>query len=87
MKKIVSCLSVLLFLSASASPAPKARDLKPLADTLGLRLERRTGVKQDLRINRVLKRGNTLDLYFNSELAFYPWYEGDKEWFLSQLKE
>ena len=87
MKKIVSCLSVLLFLSASASPAPKARDLKPLADTLGLRLERRTGVKQDLKINRVLKRGNTLDLYFNSELAFYPWYDGDKEWFLSQLKK
>lgn len=40
-----------------------------------------------LKMSRVASRGTTLNLYFSPELSFYPWREGDPEWFTDQVRK
>ena len=82
-------LPIVFLLSLLGSPdmaaAPRARDFGPLCDTLRIRLLAHTGVDQKLKMNRVVARGSKLDLYFSPELSYYPWYNGDLEWFRREL--
>jgi len=70
---------------AVASALPRARDFKPLCDSLRVLLRERTSVDNELSITKIKANGGELDLYFNAGLSYYPWHEGDVEWFFSRL--
>ena len=80
-------LLVTLLLSGLALEAQTAREFKTAADSLRARLRRRTTVDASLKLNRVTKRGTTLDFTFSKELGDYPWREEDVEWFREELLE
>ena len=86
--KRISYLTLLLALicMTDAMAAPRARDFRPICDTLRVRLLAHTGVDQKLKVNKVVARGANLDIYFSPELSYYPWYEGDLDWFLRKLR-
>ena len=64
---------------------PRAKSFSDLCDTLSARMKERTSVDLELKITRVQKNGSKLDLYFNSELSYYPWHDGDEAFFRSEL--
>ena len=74
-----------LLLSGLALPAQTAREFKTAADSLRARLHRRTTVDTFLKVNKVTKRGTTLDFRFSKELGDYPWRAEDVEWFRKEL--
>lgn len=56
-------------------------------DTLELRMEERTGVRADLKLKKVLRRGTLNDFYFSSSLGDYPWKSPDVAFFKTLLQE
>lgn len=72
-----SCLSL--------SAAPRSKDFQPLCDSLRVWMFQRMGVDQELSVTRVRTNGKTLNLYFSSDLSFYPWREKDIDWFRATL--
>ena len=87
MTRRLSALPLLLALAlpAAAQSVPRARDFRPLCDTLAARLERRTSVHQHISVSKVTRNGKTLDLTFNADLSYYPWHSADVEWFRAEL--
>ena len=87
MKRLILLLLVLFTAVSATAQGSSAREFRPVADSLKARLQRRTTVLCNLKIDKVLKRGNVLDFYFSQELVDYPWRSGDIEWFQDQLRE
>jgi hypothetical protein len=79
-------LFVTLILSGLTLQGQTAQEFKSVTDTLRARLHRRTSVDASLKLNRVMKRGTTLNFIFSKELGDYPWRTNDKEWFEEQLR-
>ena len=79
-------LLVTLLLSGLTLQGQTAREFKTATDSLRARLHRRTTVDASLKLNRVTKRGTTLDFTFSKELGDYPWRPDDQEWFEEQLR-
>ena len=73
-------------LAALPLPAQTAKEFRTAADSLRARMERRTRVKVPLKLNKVLKRGTTLDFHFSQELSDFPWRAADVEWFREELR-
>ena len=61
-------------------------DFKPACDSLSVLLQERTTVNGNLVLKSVMRRGNTLDFYFNESLGDFPWKSGDPRWFRKQLE-
>jgi hypothetical protein len=76
-----------LLLYSLILPAQTAREFKTAADSLRARLHRRTTVDSYLKVNKVTKRGTTLDFHFSKELGDYPWRAEDVEWFRKELMD
>ena len=59
---------ILLLLACLAATGMQAqsinRDFRAVADSLRVRLEERTGVKRPLRLDKVMRRGDLVDIYF-----------------------
>jgi hypothetical protein len=85
MRKLL--LIATLLLSSLLLPAQTAREFKTAADSLRARLHRRTTVDSYLKVNKVTKRGTTLDFHFSKELGDYPWRAADVEWFRKELMD
>ena len=81
-----SAAALLLSLSAGAQ-GQMVRDFAPACDSLKAGLQRRTTVRSALRLTKVMKRGESLDFYFNQSLLDYPWREADLSWLRATLKE
>ena len=79
-------LFVTLILSGLTLQGQTAQEFKSVTDTLRARLHRRTSVDASLKLNRVTKRGTTLNFIFSKELGDYPWRTNDQEWFEEQLR-
>ncbi len=79
-------LFITLILSGLTLQGQTAQEFKSVTDTLRARLHRRTSVDASLKLNRVMKRGTTLNFIFSKELGDYPWRTNDKEWFEEQLR-
>lgn len=71
---------------ARAQSVPRARDLRPLCDSLSVLMQERTSVQQKLSVSRIVRSGKALDLHFSAELAYYPWREDDIRWFSDRLR-
>ena len=80
-----SLLIAALLLTGLSLSAQTAREFKTAADSLRSRLRRRTTVESSLKVNKVTKRGTTLDFHFSKELGDYPWRAEDIEWFRKEL--
>lgn len=78
-KSILAAITLLLA-PVCLQAAPRARDFQAVCDSLRVRLRERTGVDTELRMTRVSVRGQSLDLYFSSDLSYYPWREDDVKW-------
>ncbi|MBR5923843.1 MAG: hypothetical protein IKZ60_00125, partial [Bacteroidales bacterium] len=80
-------VSAILLLSLSAN-AQKAllEAFKPVTDSINVLAKEHFNVKSYQKLNKAMKRGNTLDLYFTKELGDLPWRPGDPKWFRAQLK-
>ena len=76
----------LLSLVTASAGVPRAKDFTSVCDTLRVRLHDRTGVDEELKMDRVKARGGKLDLYFSAELSYYPWHDEDINWFLRELR-
>lgn len=60
---------------------------KPVADSLSNVLRERTTTVSRVRIDKVLKRGDVLDIYFTQELSDFPWSAEDVKWFTQEVKK
>ena len=87
MLRKVLTISALLLLGISAS-AQKAllEAFKPVTDSITVLSKEHFQVKTYLKLNKAMKRGSILDLYFTKELGDLPWRPGDPKWFRTQLK-
>ncbi len=83
----LTALALLALTAPSGYAAPRARDFQGICDSLRSALRERTGVDQELSMSRVRVNGKNLDLYFSSELSYYPWHEDDVQWFRAKLLE
>ena len=86
-RTLLVALTLFSGICAASAATPRARDFQPMCDSLRTLLRERTGVDQkDLKMTRVRARGNSvLDLYFSSELSYYPWHEDDIRWFRTEI--
>ena len=62
------------------------KEFMPVCDSLNILIQNRTTVKNELKLQAVMKRGSTLDFYFTESLSDLQWHEGDMEWFRKELK-
>lgn len=87
LRKILT-FSALLLLSLSAN-AQKAilEAFKPRVDSITVLAKEHFRVRSSLKLNKAMKRGSILDLYFTKELGDYPWRRQDIKWFRGLLQE
>lgn len=87
LRKILT-FSALLLLSLSAN-AQKAilEAFKPRVDSITILAKEHFRVRSSLKLNKAMKRGTILDLYFTKELGDYPWRRQDIKWFRGLLQE
>lgn len=58
-------LAIMLLLHVSASAQSRiVEDFKPVCDTLSKAIEKRTTVRNELKLKNVMRRGDILDFYF-----------------------
>ena len=67
-------------LGAYAQSAVSLRDFAGVADSLSVLFRERTTVDNEIKLTRVMKRGDLLDFYFSSEMGEYPWRDDDIPW-------
>ena len=84
-------LLLILILSVSTLSSAKGqsaivKDFQPVLDSLSVLIHEHTGVKDQLKLQAVMKRGSYLDFYFTELLGDFPWYDGDPKWFRNELK-
>ncbi|MBO4624116.1 MAG: xanthan lyase [Bacteroidales bacterium] len=87
MKRIILSLALVLAALPSLAQTPRARDFNTVVDSLQVRLQRRTGVRSRLKLEKVLARGNVLDFYFSINLLYQPYRKGDITWLTEQIQE
>lgn len=61
-------------------------DFTEPCDSLNTLLEERTGVKVELEIKSIMRRGSVLDFYFTESLGDFPLRPKDTEWLKATLK-
>lgn len=88
LRSILTATVLLICMTATGQNVPRARSLNPMCDTLTARLCERTGVKAKapLRIERLYKRGNRLNMQFSKTFSDYPWHAEDEKWFKEELE-
>jgi len=62
------------------------KDFRPVCDSLDVILMKNRDVKGSLKLKNVMKRGNSLDIYFTESLGDFPWRKGEPEWFRSEVR-
>lgn len=86
LRKVLTAAAILLTsISANAQKAI-LEAFKPVSDSISVLAKEHFRVRSHLQLNKAMKRGQVLDLYFTKELGDYPWRAGDPQWFRSQLK-
>lgn len=73
---LIAFLAVVLSLNGQT-----ARQFTATCDSLQTLLKERSGVSSIVKLSKVSKAGNSLDLFFTKTLGDYPWREADITWF------
>ena len=87
MKRLFVALALLSATLSLPAQNPRAKDFTEVTDSLQQRMLRRTGVFTELKLEKVLVRGRSLDFYYSQNLSDYPWRAEDVNWFCQQLQE
>lgn len=81
-------LTALLLLNMTAGAQSRiVEDFKPVCDTLSKAIEKRTTVRNELKLKNVMRRKDKLDFYFTVSLGDCPWHKEDIGWFRDTLKK
>ena len=78
-----------LFLGTAIGVQGQSRiveDFLPACKTLDTLIYERTSVRGELGLKAVMKRGGSLDFYFDNSLSDLPWTYRDSKWFEKELK-
>lgn len=86
-KAIVTVVSTAILSQAAYGQSRIVKDFKPVCDTLSAIMQDRTGVRSELKLKSVMKRGNVLDFYFTESLGDLPWHEDEPQEFRSTLRQ
>ena len=81
----ISAIALLLVSFAAGAQTPRAADFNVACDTLTARCNRRFSVISQIKVEKVMARDGSLDLYFARGFSDYPWHEADIIWFLSEF--
>lgn len=87
MKRLALIASVILASGsfAYAQNMPSRAKLKEMCDSLEARTNRRLMVEGKISLEKALRRGNTVDIYFTRDASYYPWHQNDYDWFHDEL--
>ena len=86
MRKIV--LLLLLVPGILCAQTFRTRDFAQSTDSLQNRMQRRTGVNNRYKLEKVTARqGGTADFYYSGNFSGYPWRKGDDRFFKEQLAD
>lgn len=86
MKKVLPLIALLFFTPFIASGRGNlVKDFKPLCDSLGVFMKKRTSVTSELRLKTVITRNDKLDFYFTESLGDFPWKKRDCDAFRKEL--
>ena len=84
LRKVLTVAAVFL-LSIHANAQKAILDaFAPVSDSLTVLAKEHFQVRSFLKLNKAMKRGRILDLYFTKELGDLPWRPSDIQWFRSQ---
>ena len=87
-RKAALLLPLLLLGQLTLAQTLRVRDFAQSTDSLQQRMQRRTGVYNRYRLEKVTARQNgTVDFYYSGNLSGYPWRPGDDRYFKAQLAE
>lgn len=85
-KRILTAVVLAGIMSASLG-AQSVKDFKDAVDSLQTLLIGRSRVSSQVKANKVVRRGYSLDFYFTPSLGDFPWREQDVEWLRETLTE
>lgn len=87
MKRTCLFLAVLWLCCHGASAQTlRPRDFAEATDSLQSRMQRRTGVANRYKLEKVMVRSNgSVDFYYSGNLSAYPWRKGDERYFKEEL--
>ena len=87
MKRLLISTIVTLALGLSArGQSAIVKDFMPVCDSLEVLIQERNSIKNELKLQAIMRRGTTLDFYFTESLGDYPWHSGETKWFRNTLK-
>jgi hypothetical protein len=84
LKKHLTTIAAALLMTAAAS-AQTVKDFKDAVDSLQVSLTARTGLKAQVKANKVVRRGLELDFHFTQALGEFSWRPADVGWLRSEL--
>ena len=91
MKRLLLIITLAIsFAAVCRGQSAIVKEFQPVCDSLATLIQehnRISGLKGELKLQAIMKRGTTLDFYFTESLGDYPWYDGDTKWFRNQLKD
>ena len=88
MQRRIILIAAMLFAGFAANAQKAILDaFKPATDSVTVLAKEHFRVKSFIKLNKAMKRGNNLDLYFTKELGDYPWRKADLAWFRARLRE
>ena len=70
---------------ASAQNMPSKARLQEMCDSLDARTDRRMTVDGKIKLEKALRRGSTVDIYFTRDASCYPWHQDDYDWFIDEV--
>ena len=87
MKRLLISTIITLALGLSArGQSAIVKDFMPVCDSLEVLIQERNSIKNELKLQAIMRRGTTLDFYFTESLGDYPWHSGETKWFRNTLK-
>ncbi|MCR5561111.1 MAG: N-acetylmuramoyl-L-alanine amidase [Bacteroidales bacterium] len=87
MRRGLLLIAFLAFAAPLRAQTPRSEDFKPAADSLTVLLNERFNVRSNIKVWKVMRRGNELDIYFERKLSDYPWRKEDTGWFRGRIRE
>lgn len=84
-KRFITVISLICAFSAGVD-AQSVKDFKDAVDSLQTILPERMHVQSQVKANKVVRRGYSLDFYFTPAMGDFPWRSEDVQWLRETLK-
>lgn len=84
-KRFITVISLICAFSAGVD-AQSVKDFKDAVDSLQTILPEKMHVQSQVKANKVVRRGYSLDFYFTPAMGDFPWRSEDVQWLRETLK-